>query len=92
MAFNLSERGLTAEIMISTEAISRMGMMALSMGMSGSSMGMDAISEIKRVDTSSETSSSPSCLLPVILSEKDRSIYKITVLMTIDNKKITPFY
>ena len=63
----------------------------VSRGISGSSMGIDAISDISSVETSSPTSSSPSCLLPIIRNEIDKSRYIITVLTTIDVKKSPPF-
>ena len=81
----------TYETIISIDMMRNIGIIALSNGISGSSMGIAAISEIKSVDTSSATSSSPSCLFPIILSEIESRIYMIRVLMTIDDKKTPPF-
>ena len=57
------------ERIISTERIMNNGITALNNGMSGSAMGIAAISEISRVETNSPTFNSPICLFPIMRSE-----------------------
>ena len=54
------------------------------------SIGIEAISDTSRVDTSSLTSSSPSCLLPIIRRENANKTYTMSVLITMDTKKPPP--
>ena len=78
------------EMIISIEMIISVGIIALRSGMSGSEIGNAVISEIRRVETNSPTSSSPSCLFPIIRNEKVSRMYIIIVRITIDAKKPPP--
>ena len=89
--FSFSDLFFIVDRSISTDKMNKIGIIAFSRGISGSSIGIEAISEINKVDTSSETSSSPICLLPIILRENDSKTYKIIVLITIVVKKTPPF-
>ena len=57
---------LTDEMIISVQTMRIAGIIAFKRGMSGSSIGMEQISDIRSVVISSDTSSSPICRLPII--------------------------
>ena len=89
--FSFSDLFFIVERIISIETTNNIGITALRKGISGSLMGIDAISEIKRVETNSDTSISPICLLPIIFRETESKRYIIIVLISIDVTKTTSF-
>ena len=80
--FIILERVAENDIITSREIIISIGIIANDSGISALLTGAAAISEISIVETSSEISSSPICLLPVSLIASTSSMYIMQVRIT----------
>ena len=72
--------------------VSGIGIIAFKRGISGSAIGSAATSETTRVDTSSLTSSSPICLLPIIFRQIAMKKYISIVLISIEAIVFSPCF